>query len=328
MNLNDIDLNLLVVFNQLLLERSVSGAAAKLGVTQPAVSNALKRFRRLMGDDLFLRTSRGMQPTPFAEQLAEPIAYVLSTILTTLNQRQTFDPTASTRKFTIGMTDIGEIYFLPTLMATLAREAPGVTISTVRNGAIKLAEEMDAGNIDLAIGLLPQLKAGYFQRRLFKQRYVCLFRKGHVLDKPGVTLEEFAGADHLMVVSADTGHLNVDEVLERHCGQRRVVLSVPHFVSVGHILQDTDLVSTVPERFARQSLEPFGLSYSAHPVPFPEIAINLFWHARFHKEPGNQWMRGVIYKTFSDFSEDGASSVAPAMPERFRHSAAELVATI
>jgi DNA-binding transcriptional LysR family regulator len=297
-------------------------------VTQPAVSNALKRFRRLLGDDLFLRTSRGMEPTPFAEQLAEPIAYVLSTILSTLNQRQTFDASTSTRKFTIGMTDIGEIYFLPKLMATLAREAPGVTISTLRNGAIKLAEEMDAGNIDLAIGLLPQLKAGYFQRRLFKQRYVCMFRQGHALDKGEVTLEEFSAADHLVVVSADTGHLNVDDVLERHCGQRRVVLSVPHFVSVGHILQDTDLVCTVPERFARKSLEPFELSYTAHPVPFPEIAINLFWHARFHKEPGNQWMRGVIYKTFSEFSEERSSAAAPIRPARFLNSTVDLAASI
>lgn len=300
MDLKDIDLNLLVVFNQLLIEKRVSVVGERLGLTQPAISNALNRLRRLLGDDLFLRTSRGMEPTPFATQLAEPIAYALSTIHNTLNQHSTFDPTTSSRKFTIGMTDIGEIYFLPTLMDAIARIAPEVSISTVRNTTINLRDEMEAGHVDLAIGLLPQLKSGFFQLRLFKQRYVCMFRKGHSLDKEKMSLKEFSEADHVIVISPGTGHAQVDESIERKGIHRNVRLTVPHFVAVGHILSTTDMIATVPERYARECIKPFGLKFVSHPVALPEIGINIFWHAKYHKEPGNQWLRGLLFETFSD----------------------------
>ena len=298
MELYDIDLNLLVVFNQLLVERRVLKVADNLGLTQPAVSNALARLRKLLGDPLFLRTPVGMEPTPFAEQLAEPVGYALGMIHGALNQRSTFEPGTSKRSFTMGMTDIGEIYFLPTLMERLSHAAPGVSLSTVRNTAVNLRDEMEAGKVDVAIGLLPQLKGGFFQRRLFRQRYVCLFRKGHKLDKKRISLAEFSAAEHLIVVSAGTGHGKVDEVLRRSGIERNIRLTVPHFVGVGHILQSTDLVATVPERLAQRLVEPFGLACVAHPANLPEVAINVFWHAKFHKEPANQWLRGLVFDSF------------------------------
>jgi DNA-binding transcriptional LysR family regulator len=300
MDLKDIDLNLLVVFNQLLVERRVSKVAENLGLTQPAVSNALARLRKLLGDELFLRTPAGMEPTPFADQLAESVTYALGMIHSAINQRTSFDPHSSTRSFTIGMTDIGEIYFLPALMDRLRHEAPGVSLSTVRNTAVNLKDEMEAGKVDLAIGLLPQLKAGFFQRRLFRQRYVCLFRKGHRLDKKKISLAEFSSAEHLVVVSAGTGHGKVDELLKRSGVERNIRLTVPHFVGVGHILQATDLVATVPERLAQRLIGPFGLACVSHPATLPEVAINVFWHAKYHKEPANQWLRSLIFDTFVD----------------------------
>ena len=299
MDLRDIDLNLLVVFNQLLVERRVSKVAEKLGLSQPAVSNALARLRKLLGDELFLRTPRGMEPTPFAGELAEPVAYALGMIHGALNQRSSFDAATSRRSFTIGMTDIGEIYFLPSLMVELARVAPGVSVSTVRNTAVNLKDEMEAGHVDLALGLLPQLKGGFFQRRLFRQRYVCMFRKGHRLDKRKISLAEFSAADHVVVVSAGTGHGKVDELLERNGVQRRVRLTVPHFVAVGHILRATDMVATVPEAFAQQVATAFELVSVPHPAGLPDIAINMFWHAKFHKDPANQWLRGLIFEMHS-----------------------------
>jgi DNA-binding transcriptional LysR family regulator len=300
LELEEIDLNLLVVFKQLLAERSVSRAAEALGLSQPAVSNALARLRKLMGDELFLRTPAGMEPTPFAEQLAESVTYGLGMIHSALNQRSTFEPASSTRPFVIGMTDIGEIYFLPRLMERLRREAPGVTVTTVRTTGTHLRDDMEAGKVDLAIGLLPQLKAGFFQRRLFRQRYVCMFRKGHKLDKRKVSLAEFSAAEHLLVVSEGTGHGKVDEVLKRSGVERRTSLTVPHFVAIGHILQGTDMVATVPERLAERMVAPFGLAYVTHPAPLPEVAINVFWHAKFHKAPANQWLRSVVFELFSD----------------------------
>ena len=294
MELNEIDLNLLVIFQQLLVDRSVSKAAASLGLSQPGVSNALARLRKLTDDPLFLRTPKGMEPTPFAEQLAEPTGRALQVIHAAINQRATFDPATSRRAFTVGMTDIGEIYFLPKLMKELARIAPGVSLSTVRNTSVNLQDEMEAGHVNLAMGLLPQLKGGYFQRRLFKQRYVCMFRRGHPLDKRKISLSDFSAAEHVVVISEGTGHGQADELLRRQAVERKVVLTVPHYVAVGHILHDSDLVATVPERLAQALVAPFGLTFVPHPAKLPEIAINLFWHERYNKDPANVWLRSLV----------------------------------
>lgn len=300
MELHEIDLNLLVVFNQLLVERRVSKVAETLGVSQPAVSNSLAKLRRLFGDELFLRTPQGMEPTPYADQLAESVGYALAMLHSGINQRSSFDAASSRRGVTIGMTDIGEIYFLPALIERLGREAPGITLSTVRNTSVHLRDEMESGKVDLAIGLLPHLKAGFFQRRLFTQRYVCLMRSGHRLDRKRITLADFRSAEHLVVVSAGTGHGKVDELLRRAGVARTVRLTIPHFVSVGHILQGSDLVATVPQRLADRLVEPFGLVQVPHPVKLPEVAINLFWHARYHRAPANQWLRGTVFDLFAD----------------------------
>lgn len=301
MDLKDIDLNLLVVFNYLLTERSVSGAAAKLNLTQPAVSNALKRLRTVTGDELFIRTSKGMEPTPYASLLAEPISYALSTLHETLNQRTSFAPATSQRKFVVAMTDLGEITMLPELMHALKSVAPGITVNTVRNSHDSLGDELEAGHVDLAIGLLPQLKTGFFQQRLFMQKHVCLMRRGHPLDGNPVSKDNFFKHEHVQVVSAGTGHTKIDEIIDNsYAAKRKVRLMVPHFVAVGHIIATTDLIASVPELYARQYAEPFNLTYVNHPLPLPKFGINLFWHAKFHKEPGNQWLRKLIFNLFSE----------------------------
>lgn len=294
LNLRDIDLNLLFVFQQLYKERRVAAVAETLGLTQPAVSNALARLRKMLGDELFLRTGRGMEPTPYASYLAEPIANALASIRDTLERQLEFDPVVSERTFTLAMTDLGEVHFLPRLMGRLAEVGPGVTISTVRNTSVNLGDELESGRVDIAIGLLPQLKAGFFQRLLFRQRYVCIFRKGHPLDRGSMSLDDFEGAQHVVVVAGGTGHAMVDETIARRGIRRNVRLSVPHFIALGNILSSTDLIATVPERYLRESMAPFNLTYLPLPVPVPEFDVNLFWHARFHKEPGNQWLRNVI----------------------------------
>jgi DNA-binding transcriptional LysR family regulator len=300
MELSDIDLNQLVLFQQLMVERRVSKVAENLGLTQPAVSNTLAKLRRQFGDDLFVRTPTGMMPTPFAEQLAEPIGYALGMIHSGLNQHARFDPASVKRSVTIGMTDIGEIVFLPALVDRLRREAPGVSLNTVRTTATSLRDDMEAGKVDLAIGPLPQLKAGFFQRRLFRQRYVCLFRKGHALDKKRITLADFKAAEHLVIVSAGTGHGKVDDLIRRAGVERQVRLTVPHFVSVGHLLARTDMVATVTERLAESLAAPFELRFRPHPIDLPEIAINVFWHAKVHRSPAHQWLRGLLFDLFGE----------------------------
>lgn len=300
MELHDIDLNLLVVFDQLMAERKVSKVAENLGLGQPAISNALARLRKLLGDELFLRTSAGMQPTPFAEQLATSVGLALGMLHSAVNARSTFDPGGSERRFSIGMTDIGEIYFLPQLMQHLHRVAPQVSITTVRNTAVNLKDAMEAGQVDLAIGLLPQLRSGFFQRRLFEQKYVCLVRRRHPLTRRKLQEADFFAAEHLAVVSAGTGHGRVDQILDRSAPQRKVRLTVPHYVAIGHILQSSDLVATVPQRLAERMVAPFELAVLPHPVKLPEIAIHLFWHARYQKDPANQWLRNLIVELHAD----------------------------
>jgi DNA-binding transcriptional LysR family regulator len=252
-----------------------------------------------------------MMPTPFAEQLAEPIGYALGMIQSGLNQQSHFDPASAKRSVTIGMTDIGEIVFLPELVERLRVAAPGVSLSTVRTTATNLRDDMEAGKVDLAIGPLPQLKAGFFQRRLFQQRYVCLFRKGHRLDRESLSLADFNAAEHLIIVSAGTGHGKVDELILRAGVDRNVRLTVPHFVSVGHLLRRTDMLATVTERLAESLVEPFDLAFRPHPVDLPAIAINVFWHAKVHRSPAHQWLRGVVFDLFGD---DGVRPTAPPTP--------------
>ena len=300
MDLREIDLNLLLVFNQLLLDRSVSTAAEKLGLTQPAVSNALKRLRATTQDDLFLRTSRGMEPTPYALHLAEPVIYALGALQTAFTSRDTFDPLTSSRNFQLAMNDIGEMYFMPPLMDALSRRAPHITVSTVRPYSATLREEMESGNVDLALGLLPHLQAGFFQRRLFRHKYVCAFRQGHPVAKSPMTLQQFSELDHVGIVAANSGHGEVDGLLERAGIKRRLKLMLPHFIAVGHVLQSTDLIATLPERFAQRCQAPFGLTLSPHPARLPDIAINLFWHAKMNRDPANMWIRQLFVELFAD----------------------------
>ncbi len=300
MNLRELDLNLLVIFNQLLLDRSVSAAADKLNITQPAVSNALKRLRTVLKDDLFLRTSHGMEPTPYALHLAEPVVYALNALQAALATRDSFDPLTSQRTFHLSMTDIGEIYFMPPLMEALSQRAPHIQISTSRPNSGQLKEDMEAGTVDLAVGLLPGLQTGFFQRRLFRQRYVCLFRQGHPTANTPLSLQQFSELEHVGVVSANTGHGDVDGLLERAGVQRRLRLLVPHFIAVGPILQSTDLIATVPQRFAERVQDAFGLVASPHPARLPDIAISLFWHAKFNRDPANMWLRQLWVELFAD----------------------------
>jgi DNA-binding transcriptional LysR family regulator len=241
-----------------------------------------------------------MEPTPYALHLAEPVIYALNALQAALANRDSFDPNTSTRNFQLAMTDIGEMYFMPPLMVALSKAAPHVRVSTVRPNAGNLKDDMASGTVDLALGLLPNLQTGFFQRRLFHHQYVCVFRQGHPLAKSPMTLAQFTELDHVGVVSANTGHGEVDGFLERAGIQRKMRLVVPHFIAVGHILQSTDLIATLPERFAQRCEAPFGLVSSPHPARIPDIAINLFWHAKFNRDPANMWMRQLLVELFAD----------------------------
>lgn len=295
-----LDLNLLRVFDALMRERKVATAALQLGLTAPAVSNALARLRRATGDELFTRTPGGMQPTAHAVAVAPTVSQALAALEQGFVKPQAFAPAASERAFRLAMTDIGEIIFLPALVRRLHELAPHLSLSTVRNTSIDLPAEMAQGSVDLAVGWLPRLGAGFHQRRLFTQRYVALMAAGHALAQGRLTAARFVQARHAVVVADGTGHEQVQRLLRRHGVPQPVALRLPHFVAVPYIVAESDLVVTVPEKLALKAAGPFGLVVRPLPLALPPFEVNVFWHQRVHREAGNRWLRDQLVQLFAE----------------------------
>jgi DNA-binding transcriptional LysR family regulator len=303
MDLRELDLNLLLVFHEVFRERQISNAAKRLKLTKSAVSNALARLRRSTGDELFVRTAEGMQPTPYAQQLAEPVAAALAQLEQALKPEQPFDPGHSRRRFTIAMTDVGELYFMPQLAAACARLAPGVDIASKRAGQLDLRAELEAGRVDLAIGAFEDAPAVLYQRRLFRQSHVCMFRRGHPLEQVGggeLTLERLAKARHLLVTAMESPYDKINEALEKAGIAPGSATSVPHFAAVPYILSSTELVATVPQKLAERASAPFDLQYVASPLALAPLQTNVFWHRRYNQDEGNRWLRALVVELFAE----------------------------
>lgn len=295
----NIDLNLLVVFHEVYQERQVSAVAKKLNLSQSAVSNALARLRKTCHDELFVRTSLGMQPTAMAQQLAEPIATALANITQAFNQHDQFDQSSSDRQFTLAMTDVGEMYFMPLLIQHCKQHAPNIRVTSMRAHNVDLMLGMETGNIDAAIGAFDSLSDTLFQRRLFKQNYVSLFRRTHTRMKVGMTLREFLAVDHLIVASQESPYDKINQALEKAGVAHKAQYAIPHFSSVPYIISQTDLVVTVPEKLAQGAALAFDLVYIKPPLRLPSLQTNIFWHRRFTNDAGNQWLRQTLVKLFS-----------------------------
>ena len=297
--LQDIDLNLLIVFQQQLQERKVSEVAKTLRRSQPAVSNALHRLRQIFDDPLFVRTREGMQPTPFARRMAEPITIALSNISAAVNCLERFDQQTSKRHFVIATTELGEIDLIPPLANKCSKVAPRIRISTLRESSIDLVREMEAGRVDLALGAFEDISTSFHRRRLFRQSYVTMFRAGHALGCGEVTLEKFLSVGHILVSNVSGSYDRVNRCLRRAGITASVVLQVPHFTAVPYLVKATDCVATVPIRFAQIVAAPFGLEFISSPLRLPSLDISVLWHPRFNHDEGNKWLRDLIIDLFS-----------------------------
>lgn len=299
MDFQSFDLNLLRVFDRLVSERKVSAAAESLGLTQPAVSNALKRLREITGDELFTRTSTGMQPTPYAMQIAEPICYAIATIEGAFSGNRPFDASTSERTFTLGLTDIGEAYILPRLLEQCRDEAPGVDFTALQVGPDSLREAMEKGQVDIAVGLLPSLQGNFFRRRMMQQRYVVCMRAEHPLaNKSPWTIDDFMAQEHVVVAAPRSGHGAVEVEMIKLGLLRRIRLTIPHYLAIGPILSHNDVVCTVPETLVRILASHYGLVSTKHPVTLPRVSIDVFWHRRQQRDPGNIWLRSSLYRLY------------------------------
>lgn len=296
---HQMDLNLLAVFQEVYRERQISSAARRLGLSQSAVSNALARLRRVFGDELFVRTGQGMQPTPYAQALAEPVGAALAQVALALNRRSAFDAATSTRCFTIAMTDVGEVHFMPALIERCRLAAPLVQISSRRAAGIALKEQMESGRVDLAIGPFEDISEALYQRLLFRQPYVSMVRRGHPLTQGKVDLARFAACEHLFVESTEAPYDRINQLLEKAGVGASTRFRVPHFTAVPYIIGASDLVVTVPQKLAERAGPPFGLAWITPPLDLPTLQTNMFWHRRYNQDPGNGWLRALVADAFA-----------------------------
>ena len=298
MNVSDIDLNLLRVFDAVLRDKSVTAAAGRLGLTQPAVSNALARMRALFGDPLFVRAASGMDATPFARELAEPVRQALALLESALAHGPGFDPATSSRAFRFYMSDLGQIEFLPPLVERTQRVAPGVRLEALALEVEDISDALATGALDLAVGFLPGLGPPLRRKQLFRDPYVCLMRADHPDIEKKLTRKKFLAASHALV-SYRGGHRVIEEALERAGIARRIALRVPHFTVVPMVLSRTNLILTLPERVARVYQRLGKFKSLPPPVPIPPADVGVHWHERFDGDAGNRWLRQQLLDLFA-----------------------------
>ena len=295
MQLKDIDLNLLRLFDAVYRMRNVSRAADLLDLTQPAASQGLSRLRTLLHDPLFMRTAGGVQPTPRAQRLADPVRQALATLEQALGESAGFEPARSSRTFQIHMSDIGESRFLPELMVALRERAPGVRVQTLPLPREQVMEALDAGRIDVAFGFLPMVKDSQ-KVRLLEDRYVVLLRAGHPFTRKRRSGAALLSALRELDFVAVRSHADTLRIVQQCQLEDRLRLVTEHFLVLPSIVKATDLAAIMPRNIARG----FEGGYAIVEPAFPQrdFVVSLHWSKRFEADPGNRWLRGVIEELF------------------------------
>jgi DNA-binding transcriptional LysR family regulator len=294
MNLAGIDLNLLVVFDAIMTEGQVTRAGDKLGLSQPATSNALARLRSLTKDELFIRNSGKLQPTPVAIALAQKIQPALNQIQTALSPPQPFDPLTSDRVFSIGMNDYVEFVLLPPLLERLATTAPHVRIQVRSGNREQQLVMLDNGEIDLMCGLFPNKTAWHEQQLLFQERFVCVCRRNHPSIGDTISLDDYVATDHLLVSVQEDMVGRVDFLLAQQNLTRNIAVSTPHFLVAPSILARTNLVATLVERVAKEFAPILNLKILPCPLLLQGFSVFMRWHQSMGDRDANAWIRGVV----------------------------------
>jgi DNA-binding transcriptional LysR family regulator len=294
MNLTGIDLNLLVVFDAIMTSGQVTRAGEKLGLSQPATSNALARLRNLTKDELFIRTSGKLQPTPVAIALAQQIQPALNQIQTALSPPQPFDPLASDQVFNIGMNDYVEFVLLPSLLEKLATIAPHVKIQVRSGNREQQLALLDNGEIDLMCGLFPSKVAWHKEQLLFQEKFVCVCRQNHPSIGDSLSLEEYVNADHLLVSVQEDMLGRVDFLLANQNLTRNITVSTPHFLVSPSILARTNMVATLVERVAQEFAPILNLKILPCPISLKGFSVFMRWHQSMENHNTNTWLRNII----------------------------------
>jgi DNA-binding transcriptional LysR family regulator len=315
-NLRSVDLNLLVVFDTLMVERNVTRAAARNGLSQPAVSKALNRLRHLFDDPLFVRHDRAMEPTARALELAGPIRGALADITRTLMLPPAFDPATVKATVRIATIDLYHTSLLPVLVRRLRRDAPGVDLQVRANDCSRLHEQLADGQIDIAFAPLGTRTNEVHAEPLWNDRLVTLVGDDNPLIEP-MTIESFAAAGHLV----DAGHVQVspegigtsivDAILAARGLRRRIVLVLPSSAGVPFVVAATDLIATLPSRIVKGLTPVPNIRVLTPPFSDVEVSPHMFWHRRTHTDPLRAWLRGAIKAIAAGTLEEEAAALVP-----------------
>lgn len=305
LNFRTLDLNLLRVFNEVMTERSLTKAAGKLALTQPAVSNALRRLRTALGDELLRRSGQGLEPTPRALALWPTVQQALQALQETLAPGR-FVPAQANTTFVLAMADATAAELIPGLIAVIDREAPGVTIRVVPLTTRDPRRLLDEEAADLAIGYFPavlasltaQAQAGetvaYEHQRLYLSNYVCVMRRDHPLAREELTLDRYCAARHLLVSFSGRPYGFIDEALAGLGRQRHIVLTVNQFFTAGRVVATSDLLTVLPRHFVSVTGIADQLVLRELPFKVPAVHVDELWHRRMQHSGAHAWLREVL----------------------------------
>lgn len=300
MNLAGTDLNLLVAFDALMSELSVTRAGKKIGLSQPAMSGVLARLRHQLGDDLFIRRGDRMLPTRKAVEIAEPIRMALDQIRAALSEN-TYVSAISRRTFRLACNDVGAAVLVPSLIERLAVLAPNVNVIVNHADAESAADQLRRGEIDLAAGHHPERAHNLTVETLYKVPYACAVRAGHPFAGKVIDFADFAGLAHVLVTHSGIPERRLDQLFCERKLSRRIALHVPHYLAVPHVLHRTDFVAFVPRKIIQQSGNLTELSVSDASLESLHASTVLFWNSNRKTDEGNDWLRSI----FIDVCRDG-----------------------
>ena len=302
MDIDALEIRLLEVFSAIMRERSVTHAAESLGLTQPAISQGLRKLRHCLDDPLFVRTPQGVEPTPRALELADPVSELLHIARERLGRAPVFEPHRVQRTFSFYASDAGAVVFTPLIAEKLRTLAPGVRIRVLPIVARRFPEGLESGEADLALGSFQGFGAGFYQQRLYEDSYVCLVRAGHPDIRSRLSLKQFLNAQHLIVSAEGTGHAHaaVEKILIRRIAPERIAARVSSFLAAPVLVARTDFVLTVPGRVACVFAEPLGLKVFGPPIELPRFEVKQYWHERYQNDPANRWFREMIVSLFGE----------------------------
>jgi DNA-binding transcriptional LysR family regulator len=293
-DLRRFDLNLLVAFDILIAERSVTAAARRMGVGQPAMSNSLARLRDMFDDPLLIRTSAGMQPTGRALDLVEPVSRILAELREKVFRGQTFSPKTDKRTFRIGVSDQVEASLMQGVLQAVARDAPGVSIIARSVETRPGADLLSTGAIDLAIGYFPEVESELEVETLYHESFVCLFDARACGIDPPLSLDAYLAIPHVLVSLRGEPFGHGDELLEASAQSRTVAYTTPHLLAVPFLLHGVRAVAALPRRLAENCADAAGLAVCPVPLPSDGYDVGMAWHRRAGADPGQAWFRAII----------------------------------